>query len=669
MRTFLTPLLVLASSAASAATLNAVTPIPGHAAGSFGLSENMGPLAGGVAWSADSSTVWTLDTTRELRRWRVSDGTLLRGQRLRPPAALPDKRPDFPNARLTLSGAATASGLPITARGYRGSEPVQLTYRLNTGNGQETRQPDCPPSMTGSGACALDGSSRAWGQDSELQWQRGGRVERLRLPAGLSLKPDSGPPSFSLGLSPDGGRLALLLLSGKDSYSSGKGTLLTWEWNAGGAAQAPKQTRLGEVLLHPGAQLSWVGERVLLASNVYNTGDNYGSGGSRVGQLLALVTPGKGPVWTLNAGANLRGAFPSPDGRLFVTVREGSVPEVRRVADGSFVRSLGAAVQDAVPLSGGRTLLAVQDGAGFGRIVRHEPGRLTTLYRGPKVPEHLAATPDGSRIAASSGSTLRLHDKDGEVRRQWQAGGDVRALALSPDGLILSAQISEEYKINGVPNGREVVRAWRVADGTAYPLPQGTRFPVSQVVIRQEEGRKDGSYRRRHVVTERGKGTVLWQTPSNGSGLYSLPSPDGAWLAGTGLTPASTEQIPPNQERGTVNRLVRVDARTGKSGPVLNVPVAHPDDPYAGWGIAAFDGERALLSESSGDGCGASLYGYKLADLASGRTLNTPAQLGSGYARLMGCGHFAPRPEADFAPDGRLLIRDGNRLDWWTLSK
>ncbi|MDO4264444.1 MAG: WD40 repeat domain-containing protein [Deinococcus sp.] len=652
MRLLLTALL-LTSPAATAATLNAVTPIPGHAADSFGLSENMGPLAGGAAWSADSSTVWTLDTTRELKRWRISDGALLRGQRLRPPAALPDKRPDFPNARLTLSGVATASGLPITARGYRGSEPVELTYRLNTGTGQETQQPDCPPSMTGSGVCTPDGSARAWAAGGELQWQRGEQVERLRLPAGLSLKPEGGPPSFSLGLSPDGGRLALLLLSGKDSYSGGKGTLLTWQWNAGGAVQAPQQALLGDVLLHPGAQLGWVGERVLLASNVYNTG----SGGSRLGQLLSLVTPGQGPVWSLGADANLRGAFPSPDGRLFVTVRGGSVPEVRRVADGGFVRSLGAAVRDAVPLSGGRTLLAVQDGAGFGRIVRHGPGRLETLYRGPKVPEHLAANADGSRIAAVSGDdgrTLRLLDASGRVLREWRARERVSDLAFSPDGLVLSAALGW-----GSDDG---VQAWRVADGTAYPLPQGTRFPVSQVVVRPQ-GRQKGPL----VAAERGTDAVLWKLPEKASVRYAVPSPDGAWLAGTGLTPASTEQIPPNMERGTVNRLVRVDARTGKSGPVLNVPVAHPDDPYAGWGIAAFDGERALLSESSGDGCGASLYGYKLADLAAGRTLNTPAQLASGYARLMGCGHFAPRPEADFAPDGRLLIQDGNRLDWWTL--
>ena len=160
---------------------------------------------------------------------------------------------------------------------------------------------------------------------------------------------------------------------------------------------------------------------------------------------------------------------------------------------------------------------------------------------------------------------------------------------------------------------------------------------------------------------------MLWKLPEKASVRHAVSSPDGAWLAGTGLTSASTEQIPSNQERGTVNRFARVNARTGKSGPVLNVPVAHPDDVYTGWGLAAFDGQRVLLSESSGDGCGGFLYGFQLADLSAGRLLDTPARLSSGYARLMGCGHYAPWPEADFAPDGRLLIRDGNRLDWWAL--
>ncbi|WP_261664633.1 WD40 repeat domain-containing protein [Deinococcus sp. Marseille-Q6407] len=446
--------------------------------------------------------------------------------------------------------------------------------------------------------------------------------------------------------------MALLALSSKDVAFGGKGTLLTWERDAAGAVQA-RRTALGGPLLYPGSSLSWVGGRVLLASNVYNTG----GGGSRYGQRLMLVTPGEGAVWALEAETGLRGAYPSPDGSLFVTVRDGSVPELRRVSDGRFMRALGAAVQDAVPLSGGRTLLAVQDGAGFGRIVRHRPGRLETLYRGPQVPEHLAANRDGTRIAAAGGKdgrTLRLLDASGRMLREWRAQERVSDLTFSPDGLVLSAALGWW--------GDSGVQAWRVADGAAYPLPQGAQFPVSQVVIRSQNGHQSPL-----AAVEWGTNTVLWKFPEKSSVWYSVPSPGGRWLAGTGLTPESTERIPPNRERGTVNRFARVDARTGRSGPVLSVPVAHPNDPYAGWGLAAFDGRRVLLSESSGDGCGAQLYGYRLADLTAGRTLNTPARLGQGYARLMGCGHYAPQPEADFAPDGRLLIRDGNRLDWWAL--
>ncbi|WP_261664634.1 hypothetical protein [Deinococcus sp. Marseille-Q6407] len=153
--------------------MNAVTPIPGHAAGSFGLSESFGPLADGAAWSADGRTVWTLDTTRELKRWRAADGALLAGQRLSPPAALPDERRDFPSAGLTLGGTANAYGLSLTARGIRNDKQVLLNYRLNTGSGQETRQPGCPPGMFSGQTCTPDGAVRAWVEDGKVQWQRG----------------------------------------------------------------------------------------------------------------------------------------------------------------------------------------------------------------------------------------------------------------------------------------------------------------------------------------------------------------------------------------------------------------------------------------------------------------------------------------------------------------
>ena len=101
----------------------------------------------------------------------------------------------------------------------------------------------------------------------------------------------------------------------------------------------------------------------------------------------------------------------------------------------------------------------------------------------------------------------------------------------------------------------------------------------------------------------------------------------------------------------------------------MGVPVEHDTDPYAGWGIHAFDGRTVLLQEDSGDGCGRLVYSYTLADLSTGRVLSTPAQMRHGYARLIGCGQFAPDPQANFAPDGKLLIQDGNRLDWYSFAK
>lgn len=54
---------------AHAARVVSVTPVPGHAAGSFGVGGGLSePLAGGVAWALDGRTVFTFDTTRILKR-------------------------------------------------------------------------------------------------------------------------------------------------------------------------------------------------------------------------------------------------------------------------------------------------------------------------------------------------------------------------------------------------------------------------------------------------------------------------------------------------------------------------------------------------------------------------------------------------------------------------
>jgi hypothetical protein len=657
MRLILTALLLILTPAAASTTVIRSTPVPGHAAGSFGASDMpFGILAGGVAWAADGSAVFTLDTTRQLKRWRVADGRLLGGQTLKAPAALPDVGTSFPTTGLFLSGAADAYGLPLLARGQRGGQERTLSYRLNTGSGLVRPETACLVGTQANLTCTPDGASRSWTKGNELYWQRGAILERLQLPAGRLAVSD-------LALSDDGQRLALLGLTGDPDPKvfGGAGVLLTWTVDGAGQVQA-RQLSLEGPRLYAGATLSWRGERLLIASNVYNTGNEYGSGGALDGQFLALYAPGSAAIWTLGTATGLRGAFPSPDGELFVTIRDGSVPEVRRVSDSAFVRSLGEAVLDAAALSGGRTLLAVQGGGGSGRVTLHQAGSLRTLYRGRA--ERIATAYDGSRFATVFRNTVRLHSGAGTLLREWQTAGRVTDLAFSPDGQVLSVQ-------QFIPNSSDAgTLAWRVKDGTPLRLPAGTQFPVSAVVVRQEE-RKDGpqnNYRRRWVVTARGSSAALWGTPWHSGGLVALASPNGRWLAQSGLTPATISMPETGRERSRAARFSRVAALTGTGGPVLSVPTGHPDDPYAGWGLSAFDGHQALLAERSGDGCGGQLYGYKLADLAGGRVLNTPAALRDGYARLMGCGFLAPRTKTLFAPDGRLLIQDGNRLDWWTVA-
>lgn len=653
-RMLLSLLLAAATPAAQADTVQSTTPFPGHAAGSFGQGDMpFGQLSGGAVWSADGRTVFTLDTTRVLKRWSV-DGRLHATQVLTAPATMQ-------GAGLTLAGTATSSGLSLVARGHRAGQPVTLAYRLNPGTGTVTPQTGCPGSLLTGLTCTLD--ARVWVEGGELQWQRDGTVEPFALPAGLRLAPDGGRATFALTVSGDGQRVALLALRSEPedrdvTIFGGRGVLLTWVRDGSGQVTA-QQTTVPGAALYAGASLAWVPGGVLVASNVFNAGNEYGSGGALHGQHLGLYPPGGKAAWSLGPQVGLRGAFASPDGALFVTVRDGSVPEVRRASDGSFVRSLGEAVLDSEPLSGGRALLAVQGGGGTGRVVLHAPGRLQTLFQGRA--SLVAVSRDGRRLASVAGRTVRLHDATGRVLRTWDTPGRVLGVAFSPDGQVLSAELL------GM-NGPNVVRAWRL-DGSAFLLPAGAQFPVSSVLL-VKESRKDGpqnAYRERWVVTDR-SGGALWRTPWHSSGIFGQPSTDGRFLAQSGMTaqtmnPGELGPVP------RVNVFSRVDARTGQSGPVLRVPVEHPGDVYAGWGVTAFDGRTVLLAETSGDGCGGTLYSYRLGDLSTGQVRSAPAQLHSGYRRLMGCGHHAFRPKTAFAPDGQLLIQDGNRLDWFTLGR
>ncbi|MBZ9711747.1 hypothetical protein [Deinococcus multiflagellatus] len=631
MRTLLTVLLL--SAPAAAASLSSSFTVPGHALGSFGQPESATEeLGGGAAWSADGAQVYTLDTTRVLNHWRVGDGALLGTRRLAPPAALPDAGP-WPTTALRLNGTQ-GGALQLEARSFRQGQPAALSYTLKLQGGASAPPPPCPSSRRVLQVCAGAATLRAEGRT--LTWTAGGVTRTRTLPAPGRV--------LALALNAGGTQAAVLVVEPQTDWGlHGRAALLLW------AGDSLRRLSLGPVLSGTPARLNWTPAGWLLAAPLHDDQ----TGGVQPGEWLSLHRPDGERRWQLSPDLGLRGLWPSPDGQRFVTIRGGSVPEVRRTVDGTLVLGLGEAVAAAVPLAGQRALLALQGGGGAGRVARLQQGSLRTLS--PLGATALAAHPDGGRFAAAQGPDVRLHGPRGEVLRRWKASAPVVALAFTPDGQALSAWTQSE--------ARGEVRAWRL-NGTPLPLPAGTVFPLSSVLLTRtaDQGGPQATHRERLSAQQPG-GPVLWQTPWRRGSLS-------AWPAADGRSAALWSQHPNSQSDPVITQFWRVALHSGQAGPTLNMaPTTR--DPNSGWTLAALrgDGRRALLQESTGDGCGWGLYGFALADLFTAQRLPTPPGLASGYARRGGCGFGVPLPQTTFDPDGRLLVQDGNRLDWWTIAQ
>ncbi|WP_104992143.1 hypothetical protein [Deinococcus sp. NW-56] len=632
MRLLLTSLLLALPVAAAAGPTGTFT-VQGHSAGTFGhLALPEWVPAGGAAWSPDSREVYTLDTTGELRRWQAATGAALGRQVL----AMPREVGDAPT--LSLRGM-TGEFLHLEARGWRQNRPVRLGYTFSPRSRKTFRSDPCPISSLSLQVCTQAGQVRARVEGQDLVRIEVGKTTRFPLPKGV--KP------VALALSDNGGRLALLAILPKDSYGlHGTATLFLRE------GETWRPVALGQLLLEgTSPSLTWVGNTsegygLLMAVNAHDRQ----TGALRNGQFLALYREDGARVWDLSPQVGLRGAWPSPDGRAFVTLRQGSVPEVRRLADGGFLRGLGEAVTDAVPLSGQRALVALQRGGGLGRVALLEGKGLRTVV--PLNVNALAAL-RGDRFASAQANLIRLHDFRGRVLRQWNAAGNVQRLAFSPDGTVVSAQVWNPR------SGQEQAQAW-TAGGQPLPLTAGATFPVSRVVltVADDKNGPEQGYRERLSATSL-SGKPLWRTDWRRGGFGLSVSADGRWAALSSMAP-DARRDPVEME------FWRLNTATGQAGPVLRLKPTTPD-PNSGWGLAALsaDGRLALLREGSGDACGWALYGYALADLSRGRRLAAPASLAGGFNRLGGCGRDLPFPDAAFAPDGRLLVRDGNTLTWW----
>ncbi|CAM3385107.1 hypothetical protein DEDE109153_14455 [Deinococcus deserti] len=642
--------------AASALSLSGSARIPGHAAGTFGGPGELGGPVGGLAWAPDG-TAYTLDGARVLYRWNVRTGQPLSRQEVRAPATLPDAARGH-GPRLRLGGYRADGRLRgpfIRAEGYKGEQPYQTAFTLLE-NGRRILGDVCQSSRIQPAGCSGRHAARVErmqaGRAVVQAGDRQGQPTRVTLPAGqvVALEP-----------SLDGQFVAVLRLVQNTAGYDPNAQLWLDLIDLKGAQpevrsrQLPGRAQTADSL----PEVHWAGKgRVLTATSELNTE----TGGSTPHALRLWDLGSPQPLWTVNATQNLHSAVPSPDGRFFLTVRGGSVPEVHRVSDGRFVRALGAAVTAFTPLKGQRALVALDTGSGQSELRVLSPegqgNRLGGVREGGVV--QLAADANERHFVAGRPRSVDLLDRAGRTLHRWVVSSAPEELAFTADQRVVFARL-----IDHSPVGLWKGMAWNVRTGTPLPLPAATR-PLRADLWVQEQ--RQNSARGFPFVRLRGltpAGKVLWQEPWRQDwSAWFQPSPDGRSLLRMITRPIAGA----SEQRGA--GLYRLDPGNGTASPGVTLRPALTG-PYRGLRPLAFapDRRHVLLGEGEGDGCGAEFHGLRLADLHTRTEVRLPGGLTSGLRRSTGCGYPVPFPEAAFTPGTHgalgLLVRDGNSLNWW----
>ena len=641
--------------------------VEGHAAGTFRGFQDV-PV-GGLAWGPDG-TAYTLDGTGLLYRWDARTGRALSRRVLTPPAALQSAGERFGHS-FKLDGyraGGAVTGPFIRVQGQRKGHPYQTAFTLTAGGRAVLGDPFpfSPVRVSGrsaSGRFVARVEGRRVDKQARISTQDRQRPERsttVTLPTGQvrALEP-----------SPDGAHVAALrLVEGQAPAWGAVWWLDLWDVKAGRVSS--RQVSDHTASEAPLAQVHWVDAGRLLTA----TGGENGPGGSTRHTLRLWNLKGVGPLWTRGQQESLEGAWPSPDGQLFLTVRAGSLPELHRVSDGTFVRALGSALTAWTPLSGGRALLALDTGNGQGELRTVERGGASARLGGEREGgvTRLSASPDGRWSALARGeysgdgghSQISLLDAAGRTLHTWRSDVMAWHLNFTPDSRRLFARVAADPW--SAP-WRGLV--WDVPGGRLLADRAGTA-PVGNVLIKEDRQQPKGQNQSRLTALDTA-GRVLWQERQRTDWLPDWrPSLDGRTLVR-----AFGQSISGFPERRSLN-LVRVDPRTGAVSPGLTLsPAATDSDPYRSLRLlqVAPDRRHVLLGESSGDGCGASFYSLRLADLGARREVALPAAFTRNLARDSGCGLPVPFPEVAFSPDGKhLLLRaptaqEGNTLTWQVL--
>lgn len=640
--------------------------IEGHAAGTFRGFQDV-PV-GGLTWGPDG-TAYTLDGTGLLYRWDAQTGRALSRRVLTPPATLQLGGERF-GPRFTLDGYRTGgavAGPLIRVYGSRKGAPYHTAFTLTAG-GRAVLGDPFPLSPV-----RVDGRNASGRFVARVEGRRTDKQPRIsvqdRQQPGRSTVTLPAGQVRALEPSPDGTHVAALrYVQGQAPAWGAVWWLDLWDVKAGRVTS--RQVSDHTASEAPLAQVHWAGAGRLLTA----TGGETGSSGYARHTLRLWDLRGPGPLWTRGQREALEGAWPSPDGGLFLTVRAGSLPELHRVSDGTFVRALGSALTAWTALPGGHALLALDTGNGQGELRTVGRSGASTRLGGEREGgvTRLTASPDGRWYALTRGeymgdgsrSQVSLLDAAGRTLHAWRSDPLAWDLKFTPGSRRLFARVGADPW--GAP-WRGLV--WEVPGGQLVSTAAGTA-PVGSVVLREDHQGTQGQ-RRSRLTALSTAGRVLWQERWRTDWAPDWKvSPDGRTLVR-----AFGQPIPGFPERRGLN-LVRVDPGTGAVSPGLTLrPAATDDDPYRSLRLleVAPDRRHVLLQEWSGDGCGASFYGLRLADLGARREVALPATFTRNLARDSGCGLPVPFPEVAFSPDGQdLLLRaptaqEGNTLTWQAL--
>ncbi|QLG13258.1 hypothetical protein HLB42_20185 (plasmid) [Deinococcus sp. D7000] len=641
-------------ASASALTLapSSTARIDGHAAGTFATLNDPAGFAGGLAWGPDGSA-YTMDGARVLYRWNAQTGQPLSRTVLRPPANLPDARADF-GPRLRLEGyrsTGPTQGPYVTVAGFRDVVPYKTAFTLVADGravlgslGYGGRFP-AGTTRDGQFLAQVDGVGPDSRAQLTLKDTRGTRPPvQFLLPPGRVL--DVEP-------SPDGAQVAVLRSEEKRRYDP-QAQLFLDVGTRDGQITSRQIFVNSNVTPEEEAQVRWIDAGRLLTALPQAVTRTYSASGQSV-SLWDLRNPL--PRWTVGEGA-LRDAVPSPDGTQFLTVRGGSVPEVRRTLDGAFVRALGAAVTASAPLPDGSALLALDTGNGQGELRTLRPGESTRRLGGVRLEgvTELAMSPDGTWLAAARPGQVTVLDRAGRTRH---------TLVLPEDDGLLELRFSGSKTLFARLNARNsAVRglSWNAVTGQVLGQVMDA-LPVGTVWVRAAFRQGPNGTGQSRLSATGPSGQILWQEGwKANSGLEVLSSPDGrAAIRGT-------PRVILGQPESVNLYVYRFDPRTGQASLGLTLQSGDPSEPYRGINMLDFAADRrhVLLSEASGDGCGGAFHGLRLADLAARQEVPLPEALTTGLTRFFGCGQPVPRPIAAFTADGQgLLVRDGNMLTWW----